>query len=350
MDKVIKFFKEHLNKEIKIQKIHVFGWQFDYDYLLVPSVCDYLFEDFTRIENIAPTTNDNRPGNKKRKYYITIHDTGDTDQKHNAKFWSDTVKNEYWEQGKYACSFHYVVGNDGIYHNIPDDEVAWHAGDTTLYDYRLYESNIKGNNPYPKMNISNDGFYVIDNQKTIVRAPLGSENDILKEQDFNDQSILCKLIDGKYYIGETYYSKSYNVIANRGGNNNSIGIESCININTDIYLTWQKCAKLVAHLLLENDLTIDDIKQHHYFSGKNCPQTLRMNHLWEHFLNLVRTEAQVLEFLNEGYNFELKPITNNVLSNGRIINDNQLIKFIVIISKGNQKEEVEFTSSVVSKD
>ena len=56
-------------------------------------------------------------------------------------------------------------------------------------------------------------------------------------------------IDGKYYIGETYYSSTYEKISNRGGNNNSIGIESCITVGTDIYLTWQKTAKLVAKLL-----------------------------------------------------------------------------------------------------
>ncbi len=350
MDKVIRFFKEHINKKIKLKNIHVYGWQFDYDYLLVPSVCGYLFEDFTKIENIAPLTNDNRPGNKKHKYYITIHDTGDTDENHTAKFWSNAVKNEYWEQGKYACSFHYVVGNDGIYHNIPDDEVAWHAGDTTLYDYKLYETNVKGNNEHPQINISNDGFYEIDDQKTIVKAPVNNKNEVLNDSNFNDQSILCKLVNGQYYIGETYYSNNYHLIANRGGNNNSIGIETCININSDIYLTWQKCAKLVAHLLVENNLTMDDIKQHHYFSGKNCPQTLRMNHLWEHFLELVRVETQVLSFLNEGYTFELKPLSNNILNNGRVINDNKPIRFKIIICKDNKKEEIEFTSSFSSEN
>ena len=72
----------------------------------------------------------------KPKYYITVHDTGDADPTHTAKFWSNTVRDEYWEQGKYACSYQYVVGNDGTYHNIPDEEVAYHAGDGTKFDYR----------------------------------------------------------------------------------------------------------------------------------------------------------------------------------------------------------------------
>lgn len=37
---------------------------------------------------------------------------------------------------------------------------------------------------------------------------------------------------------------------------NSIGIETMVNQGSDLYLTWQKTAKLVAHLLIDNNLTI----------------------------------------------------------------------------------------------
>ena len=105
---------------------------------------------------------------------------------------------------------------------------------------------------------------------------------------------------------------------NRGGNNNSIGIESCINDGTDIYYTWQKTAKLVAHLLYDNKLTFDDVKQHHYYSGKNCPQTMRMNGMWDHFMDLVKFEYKALEFIKEGYNFKLQVNSKFIDENGRI--------------------------------
>lgn len=350
MNKVVEFIKLIANEKIKDEVVRVYGWQDEYDEHLVGSVSKYLFEEIDIIENLAPLTNENRPANKKQKFYVTVHDTGDADPKHTAKFWSDTVKNEYWEQGKYACSYQYVVGNDGIYHNIPDDEVAWHAGDTTKYDYNLYDAGITGTNEKPEVSVSNDGYYTIDGVKSIILAPrIYKEKNgevivdrVATKDDFNTQGVLCKLIDGKYYIGETYYNSGYGIIANRGGNNNSIGIESCIDKGADLYLTWQKTAKLVAKLLVDNNLCFDDVKQHHYFSGKNCPQTIRMSNNWDHFMELVKAEYTMYKFILDGYKFELVPKCENVSKLGRVKNSNDELKYSIIITKENEKIEVEF--------
>lgn len=360
MNKVLNYFKELTKEKPFIKNIRVYGWQKEYDYQLVSSITDYLFEDFEVIENIAPLSNENRPGNKKKKYYITVHDTGDSDSIHTAKFWSDTVKNEYWEQGKYSCSFQYVVGNDGIYHNIPDDEVAWHAGDSTEFDYNLYDSNVKGSNLTPIITISNDGYYEIDQVKSTIKAPRiykVKDNKVLLDRmpktcDINDQGILCKLIDDKYYIGETYFAQGYEKICNRGGNNNSIGIESCINEGTDIFLTFQRVAKLVAHLMKQNNFNIDDIKQHHYYSGKNCPQTLRMNGLWDYFLNLVKVEKQVLDYLDEGYEITLIPCEESILKNGRITlpNEAKKVSYKIQTIYNGVKEEETFVITLPKKE
>ena len=165
MEKAIEFIKQNINLKPFNKNITVYGWQNNYEHEIIQSVSNFLFEDLEIIQNITPLTNENRPGNKKPKYYVCVHDTGDADPTHNAKFWSDTVKNEMWEQGKYACSYQYVVGNDGVYHQIPDDEVAWHAGDTTKFDYALYETNVSGTNEYPTITISSDGYYEINNIK-----------------------------------------------------------------------------------------------------------------------------------------------------------------------------------------
>lgn len=355
MQKAIDFINNTINNKPIVKKIHVYGWQKEYDHLLISSVAKYLFEDFEVIENLAPITNENREGIKKQKFYITVHDTGDADAIHSAKFWSDTVKNEQWEQGKYAASYQYVVGNDGIYHNIPDDEIAWHAGDSTRYDYKLYDTGVEGNNRNPIITISDDGYYTIDDTKTQILAPrIYKEKNgeviidrIAKTSDINSQGILCKLIDGKYFIGETYFNTSFMLIANRGGNNNSIGIESCINEGTDIYYTWQKTAKLVANLLYNNSLTIADVKQHHYFSGKNCPQTIRMNGMWSHFLELVKTEYQAILLQKEGYSFSLITTSKNIDKKGRILNlNNKENSFIIRITKDNNSIDLPFSVSL----
>lgn len=349
MNKVLKFFKENSSKN-NPQMIHVYGWQKEYDVVLRPSICKYLFEDLVINENIASINNGNRDGRIKPKYYITVHDTGDSAKHHTAKFWSDTVKNEYWEEGPYGASFQYVVGNDGIYHQIPDNEIAYHAGDSTKFDYELYDTMVMGNNQHPVVTISTDGYYMVDGVKTIIKAPRAyKEKDgvvvfdrVATTSDLNSQGVLCKCINGKYYIGETYFNQTYELIANRGGNNNSIGIESCINEGTDIHYTWQLTAKLVAKLLKDNNLTFDDVKQHHYFSGKNCPQTMRMNGLWDYFMSLVKVEYQVLLYKEEGYKIELVCDDKNVLPNGRVINDiKSKIKYIIKVTKDNKEENIE---------
>ena len=138
----------------------------------------------------------------------------------------------------------------------------------------------------------------------------------------------------KYYIGETYFSGGYMLIANRGGNNNSIGIESCINDGTDIYYTWQKTAKLVANLLYNNNLTFDDVKQHHYYSGKNCPQTMRMNGMWPYFMELVKVEYEAIELMKEGYKFKLLVNDECVNELGRVnFEENKTVKEGVVINE-----------------
>ena len=78
MNKVLDFFKQNADNKVLSKQIRVYGWQFEFDHLLTTSVCKYLFEDFKVIENIAPLNDVNRPGNIKKKHYVTVHDTGDT--------------------------------------------------------------------------------------------------------------------------------------------------------------------------------------------------------------------------------------------------------------------------------
>ncbi len=353
MNKVLEFFKENDTKEIIQKKVKVYGWQNEYDYLLISSVSNYLFEDLELIENIVEINEDNRPGRVTKKEYVTVHDTGDASAFRTAEFWSNAVKKRSWEptQGeisKYLCSYQYVVDNNHIYHNLPDNEVAYHAGDGTKFDYQLIDALVTGTNPHPLITISSDGYYEIDGKKSCILAPrIVNEtegvlvtNRLANNNDLNDQSILCKLIDGKYYLGVTYYSKGYKLIANRGGNNNSIGIESCICEGQDLYYTWQKTAKLVAYLLDSNDLTIDNVKQHHYFSGKNCPQTMRENQMWEHFLSLVVFEKEILNFKKEGYKIELISNSELIEKNGRVKSlDNNYITVTIRTIKDGIVEE-----------
>ena len=128
----------------------------------------------------------------------------------------------------------------------------------------------------------------------MIKVPRKDDGTIPTTADINDEGIRLVIEDGKYFIGDTWWSSTYKKISNTGGNCNSIGIETMVNQGSDLYMTWQRTAKLVAHLLVDYHLSVDDVKPHHYFSGKNCPETMRNNGLWDNFIELVKAEYEYL--------------------------------------------------------
>ena len=353
LEEVMNFIESKLLTEIKPRQIKVFTG-INWDYLLLPSVSKFLFEDIDIIDNFAPKGQVNRPGNKYEKHYICVHDTGD--HTFGAHKWSDIVKNAKIGKRDYVASFQYVVGNDGYYHNIPDDEVAHHAGDGhteeslfgVIASGVIIEQKKIDKINKPKIEINEEGYFTIDGEVSKIKAPTNSTNNgkILTTKDINDLGIYYELkeIDKhkyEYYLGRTWYNPIFEKISNYGGNFNSIGIESCVNVNTDVYYTWQKVAKLVAKLMQDNSLTIDAVVQHHYFSGKNCPQTTRTANLWDYFKSLVLIEYQMLQYKNQGYSFELKPENLEYINEkGRVLKKVEFpitINYSIIVKDKNGK-------------
>jgi len=75
------------------------------------------------------------------------------------------------------------------------------------------------------------------------------------------------------------------------GNLHSIHVELCINSDGDYNKTLENGAELVKHLLDKHGLSINDVKQHYDWSGKNCPAQLRANKdgiSWSDFLSMVQ--------------------------------------------------------------
>ena len=351
LDEVMAYVSSITNNKIKIKNIKVWALQDYWVHELIPSVSKYLFEEIKMNENIAPKGNPNRPGDKHEKKYITVHDTGDFS--FNAGQWSNHVYNAKIGNTPYTVSFQYIVGNDGYYHNIPDDETAYHAGDGATSEslFQEYETGVKGDKKKPHVSISTDGYYVIEGGKSKVKAPTDNDGNILTEKYFNDMGIYTTIKNGMYYIGGTWYSETYNKIGNHGGNTNSIGIESCVNKGSDIYLTWQRAAKLVAYLMDKYNFSMDQIVQHHYFSGKDCPQTMRTEGYWDHFLSLVEVEYQMLQYKKLGFKFEFTPINSNyvnekgrVLKHGNILPINAYYMIKVIDPYGNELKNTFATS------
>lgn len=61
------------------------------------------------------------------------------------------------------------------------------------------------------------------------------------------------------------------------GNNESVAIETCVNIDGDFDKTIDNLVRLVKHLMAEFNIPVADVVQHNHWSGKNCPTKLRAN-------------------------------------------------------------------------
>lgn len=318
IDEVTKYVLEQSNANIYIQNaIHVTGYQFTYKHDIYSSVSKLYLYDNPIIEAMVDLSQSNRPGTKKTSVeYVTVHDTASSAETANG-----LAHARYVQEGGGGTSWHYTAANDGIYHHIPDDEVAYHAGDGTGVAFGLLKTNVKVL-PTTDIKITIDqvtGNFLINGNDTGLVAPKDN-GQIVPNSRINDCGIRYEVgEDGYYYLGKTWYSSTYERVSNYGGNNNSIGIETCVNIGSDLYMTWQKTANLVGKLLIENNLDLTRVKPHHFFSGKNCPQTMRDNKLYyEHFLYLVEAEYN---FMKDFSGYKVLGKSNSleyVLDNGRV--------------------------------
>lgn len=56
------------------------------------------------------------------------------------------------------------------------------------------------------------------------------------------------------------------------GNTEGIHVEMCVNGDGNYSKTLENTAELVAKILKDEGLTINDVVQNNYYSGKNCPR------------------------------------------------------------------------------
>ena len=130
----------------------------------------------------------------------------------------------------------------------------------------------------------------------------------------------------------------------------SIGIETCVNVGSDFYRTWQSMGKLVASLLSEYGLDISAVKQHYDFNQKDCPKTLRNNGLYPTAVDLIKAELMVAEYM-EGYTLEFKSLSPMYLDDtGKVIaqpkEDTRLAYEITITDKDGNKETKLYHSNI----
>lgn len=74
------------------------------------------------------------------------------------------------------------------------------------------------------------------------------------------------------------------------GNLESIGIEICVNVDSDFKKAVANAAELVKILMARHNITLTNVVQHNRWSGKNCPTNLRNGSKginWLGFMNLI---------------------------------------------------------------
>ena len=293
------------------------------------SVNKMLFEEYkvdTTYEAVQAGISSNHGGTKTSTEFITVHYTGNM-----SKTADGAANASYFANGGGNTSIHYVTGNDGIYHILDDNLVGFHAGDGTGVKFQWIPTGVmyaEGDPQYPVFGISSDSFFTINGKKTTYPVPAGDAGHpqtakVTDARWINDMGLSFKIVDGEYYMGTTWwcYSQvSEGRICNHGGNNNSVGIESCVNQGSDLWYTWQLTAQLVAHLMIKFDLDITRVVGHHFYSAKDCPQPMLENdlELWWYFIELVKAEYEVLTTLAD-YDISFEVLNGStVRSNGRV--------------------------------
>lgn len=318
-----RFLDMVVAKEIVAKKVTSFQSTHNTDTYVITSLTNYLFEDLVVIDNFVPEGRVNRPGKVSESgnafllRYVTVHDVGYTGT---AKVTSNNCVNST------NTSWHYSTGNDGIYQQLPHDEIGWHAGDGTTVPLEFYNTGIKapeGDDTPAVVTINQlTGNFEMNGIETLIKAPLNSSaNRIVRNEELPYTGI-NNYVDketGTYWIGKTHWDKTYLTLGNYGGNLNSIGIETSVYEGSDLVWTWQKTAKLIAQKILKpHQMLPRDVKQHNTFSGKDCPMTMRHANMWEYFIGCVECEYIATKRFS-GWTIELICDSPYVNEKGRVI-------------------------------
>ncbi len=277
--------------------------------------------------------------------FITVHDTGAATAGSNA-----AVEANWAVSSSNSASWHYTIGNDGIYKHCEDNVVTYHAGDgsmaTTLRDTGIAVS--EDERYRPTCTLGSDGYIYVDGVKT--NLTYATKTGVTPRT--NELGLATVRKNGRYYIPYTWVSGDYgNRVCIKGGGS-AIGIETCANDGSDIYLTWQMTAKFVAQKLIELNLTPDRVLLHNNFSNKSCPNTMMMCNKVEMFLDMVYTEYDVLKDYSD-FNIAFETVNNGIIdSQGRVVHKpatDTLVKYVVHISNGVVSEDVTLYSIVKAK-
>lgn len=322
---------------------------------LIESVSRLLFNTAytvnTDYEAVQTRVSGNHGGALDGVEFITVHYTGNMNALAGGAFHAN-----YFATGVGGTSVHYVVGNDGVYHILSDDLIAYHAGDGAGTAAKLVWlptgiPYIEGDPVYPEWGISANSRYTLNGVETSIDVPTGTTAATRRVTDarwINKMGFAYRVVDGEYYMAKTwwcYTQVAEGRLCTKGGNRTSIGIETCVNRGSDLWTTWHLTARLVARLMARYGLSIDRVVGHHFYTAKDCPQPFLADDLalWWDFIDCVRAEYDLMT-LGDGYTVAMTVLDgDNVTDTGRVTalpdGGPQLIRYQVSVTApdGDQK-------------
>lgn len=102
------------------------------------------------------------------------------------------------------------------------------------------------------------------------------------------------------------------------GNNESIGIEICVNSDGDFKKAVANAAELVKDIMKQENIPLGNVVQHNKWSGKNCPTNLRNGSKglnWNDFIQMVKSDSV------EQVSKPATPLPTNVLGTVEVLVD-----------------------------
>lgn len=379
-EEIIEFLLKMHNSNVCVKKDLFIDGNKPYNYDIVESVNNVLFspleinKDYLLMGNKKWSKNCGEVMSSIE--FITVHYTANNNETANA-----LAHAKYFTNDEQPTSIHFNTGNDGVYMCLDNDKRAAHAGDSSGPTFEWVDTGIDYDGCNLKdidVNATSDFYFTINGKKTIIKLPetykyndrktkhIYCSNGLINIEDsdvfktpkefFNKMGFAFNIKNNRYYMSKTWWCYQQTLdgaICNVGGNRNSIGIESCVNYGSDLWLTWQLTAKLVAKLLIDNKLDITRVKGHHFYTAKNCPQPMLENGLemWHKFIELVEAEYCLI---NKFDDYEIRAISlnkNYLNDNGRVIKieENACVSYnIEVINKRLNKKTILTLSSIIT--
>ena len=354
---ILKLLVESNNKEVYTKDNLLIGIKIGSDGAyysdIVGSVSKLLFEEYEVHDDYYLAN----PNNKSTLNgdgiggidFITVHYAADMPYSSSAMYNGGknlASYNQSCNNGASQASWHYSVGNDGIWACQNEAYGAWHAGASkkmTWTDSGVTTEQV-GEDLYPTdVKLGTDGYFYIKGVKTSIKnTSTGTK--------LNGMGLGVKVVGNKVYLGGHYQNTSYNYISSTGGNNNSIGMETSVREGSDLWLTWQYTAQLCAKLLIKYQLPINRLVGHHFFSGKWCPQPMLENDLeiWYEFVELTRQEMELYQNYSN-YSLKFASTSKYLKDNGRVSelpNYPECVTYTVTYSDGTTSKTVTLSSVI----